>query len=128
MKSEREPEKKMKKHLPSFILLLLLPLCSHKLEEKPSEIWVQSFRDPEDLPFVVGRLTGAYLLELGDAWADHEIADTGIFDWKDVLAGLWLTLRQYYQLDENEIAVVEKDVDLVLKETKHQKLQKEKKK
>jgi len=108
----------------SFILLLLLPVCSHKLEEKPSEIWVQSVRDPEDLPFVVGRLTAAYLLELGDAWADHEIADTGIFDWKDVLAGLWLTLRQYYQLDDEEIALVEKDVDLALKETKQQKVKK----
>ena len=81
-----------------------------------------SFFDPntESVAITVAELTSVYLLRAGDFWAELEKND-GDVEWKDVVADVYLALRNGYKLNKKEEELVEKQVTATLMQIKRHK-------
>lgn len=86
-----------------FCLLHFLTFCKHSLD-----------RNTKETAEAVGQLTGAFLLKAGDAWASYEKSD-GDFEWKDIVADLWISLRKDKLFTYKEQNLIEKEVNNSLK-------------
>lgn len=78
-----------------------------------------AFFDPttQSMAVAVGDLVGAYLLRAGDAWADKELADDDT-EWKDVVADLYVLLRQKKNFSDSECQIIDRNVTKSLQELK----------
>lgn len=81
-----------------------------------------SFFDPntESIAITVAELTSVYLLRVGDFWAELEKNDEDL-EWKDVVADIYITLRDGYKLSKKESELVEKQVNQTLLQIKRHK-------
>ena len=76
-----------------------------------------SFFDPntKSIALSAAKLTATFALRAGDAWAEYERQD-GDIEWKDAVADVYMTLREYHKLNRKEADLLDKEVSEVLKD------------
>ena len=76
-----------------------------------------SFFDPntKSIALSAAKLTATFVLRAGDSWAKYERQD-GDVEWKDVVADVYMTLREYHKINKKEAELLDHEVSEVLKE------------
>ena len=76
-----------------------------------------SFFDPntKSIALSAAKLTATFALRAGDSWAAYERQD-GDIEWKDVVADVYVTLREYHKINTKEAELLDHEVSEVLKE------------
>lgn len=68
-----------------------------------------SFQSTEPLVMIAGEIVGSFLLRCGDDWAKAELQDEDV-NWEDVVADLYLELREEFKLNKKQEDMLKKQI------------------